>query len=780
MRIDALTLRSFRGATTETTIEFDRSKKISLIYGENGTGKSTIVDGIDCLCNESCGSLEERSLDGGHKRKHLPSIGMRDADVTVEVKSGGQTWTSSLTSNGPRTSGPSKRPQVHVLRRARLTKLVEATAQQKYEELASFVNVTQVEASEAELLKAVKAAQNGFNESSRAVEVANRTLENTWIDLGKPGEPHLDHVGWAEQEALRDSSEELRQAEIARALLTQIEATTSAASRLKESRTNVQHLQEQKSSLLSSSGGDQVFSLSQQRDLVQVLQQAQRFLSGASGDGTCPVCETPQSLSELRHRLGERVFEINASNEQLGMLERCEADLKKAEPVYESAKKEATLAATQLAQLWGTAQEQLPNLPQVPELDVFRNPHIDVTTAEPLIAHVTNQVNSATPLLVDITEKASRDDKHLASIRNNLKTLKEEREKAQDWESKHTLLDQIHGQVRSLRLDFAQGILDEVHADCDAIYQAMHPGEDIGPEALILDPDRRGSVKQPCRFGEHKGVPPAAYFSESHTDTLALALFVAIVKRQGGKDSILVLDDVFTSVDTPHLLRVLNMIVDQSKHFAQVIITTHFRRMYEEYRSQRVGAGLVDGKELDLWGLNRGIAVVGSQLILDELRAVVARRPLSRNDIASSAGYLLDTTFNFLTLNYECSVPRKPRDEFSLSDWTNNFRKVAQKMKVQRGEIKDGTWNPIHEIEIGPLFDPLESANVVRNSVGAHYKLIGNEYGDREIIDFGEATVRFMEGVSCPNCMSLPKKPMDTYWTCECGACRTTPRRKPS
>lgn len=780
MRIDSLTLKAFRGATTETKIEFDKKKKITLIYGENGTGKSTIVDAIDCACNETCGSLEERSLDGGRKRKHLPSLGKRDADVTVEIKSGGQAWTSSLTSNGPRTSGPSNRPQVHVLRRARLTKLVEATAQQKYEELASFVNVTKVEASEAELLKAVKAAENRFNEASRAVEVANRTLENTWIDLGKPGEPHLDHVGWAEQEALRDSSKELREAAIARGLLTLIEATNSAASRLNESRSNVQHLQEQKSSLLSSSGGDQVFSLSQQRDLVQVLQQAERFLSGATGDGACPVCETPQSLSELRHRLGERVTEINAFNEQLGLLQQCEADLKRAETLYESAKKEATRTAMQLAQFWGTAQDLPPNLPQVPELAAFLNPHLDVATAEPLIAKVTNQATSATSVLSELVEKASSDDKHLAAIRNNLKTLKEERAKAEDWQSKHTMLDQIHGQVRSLRLDFAQGILDEVHADCDAIYQAMHPGEDIGPEALILDLDRRGSVKQPCRFGEHKGVSPAAYFSESHTDTLALALFVAIAKRQGGKDSILVLDDVFTSVDTPHLLRVLNMIVDQSKHFAQVIITTHFRRMYEEYRSQRVGGGLVDGKELDLWGLNRGVAVVGSQLILDELRAVVARRPLSRNDIASSAGYLLDATFNFLTLNYECSVPRKPRDEFSLSDWTNNFRKVAQKMKVQRGEIKDGTWNPIHEIEIGPLFDPLESANVIRNSVGAHYKLIGNEYGDREIIEFGEATARFIEGISCPQCLSLPKKPMDTYWSCECGACRTTPRRKPN
>ncbi len=778
MRIDSLTLKAFRGATTETKIEFDKKKIIALIYGENGTGKSTIIDGIDSLCNENCGSLEERSLDGGRKRKHLPSLGKRDADVTVEIKSGGQTWTSSLTSNGPRTSGPTKRPQVHVLRRARLTKLVEATAQQKYEELASFVNVTQVEASEAELLKAVKAAQNGFNESSRAVEVANRTLENTWIDLGKPGEPHLDHVGWAEQEALRDSSEELRQAEIARALLTQIEATTSAASRLNESRTNVQHLQEQKSSLLSSSGGDQVFSLSQQRDLVQVLQQAERFLSGASGDGVCPVCETPQSLSELRRRLGERVSEINASNEQLGMLQRCEADLKKAEPLYESAKKEATRAAIQLAQLWGNAQEQLPNLTQVPELAAFLNPHIDVTTAEPLIADVTNQVNSATPLLVEIIEKSSRDNKHLASIRNNLRTLNEERAKAEDWESKHRLLDQIHRQVRSLRLDFAQGVLDEVHADCDAIYQAMHPGEDIGPEALILDPDRRGSVKQPCRFGKHKGVPPAAYFSESHTDTLALALFVAIAKRQGGKDSILVLDDVFTSVDGPHLNRVMDMLADQAKHFGQVIVTTHYRRMYDLYRHNR--ASIVDLKELVRWRLDQGVGVKGTKLELHYLQEVLKAELIDRNGIASRAGYLLDAMLDHLTLKFETSAPRKAGD-YTLKDLYDSFRKVAKVMRVQQGGFDGGTWREDGaEVDIAPLFAALNGSNLIRNQVGGHFNELGQDISDSEVAEFGARVETLVGAIICKHCQCLPTRGKDAHWECDCGACRTTPRRKPN
>ena len=52
-RVESITLDNFKGATNKVTIDFDTSKPVVIIFGENGTGKSTIVDAIDFVCNES-------------------------------------------------------------------------------------------------------------------------------------------------------------------------------------------------------------------------------------------------------------------------------------------------------------------------------------------------------------------------------------------------------------------------------------------------------------------------------------------------------------------------------------------------------------------------------------------------------------------------------------------------------------------------------------------------------------------------------------------------------
>jgi len=61
-RIEQLKVCAFRGATTELVIAFDPGKPVTMIFGENGTGKSTIVDAIGFVCNGNLGSLNNKRL----------------------------------------------------------------------------------------------------------------------------------------------------------------------------------------------------------------------------------------------------------------------------------------------------------------------------------------------------------------------------------------------------------------------------------------------------------------------------------------------------------------------------------------------------------------------------------------------------------------------------------------------------------------------------------------------------------------------------------------------
>ena len=63
-RIESITLEKFKGATNNVTIDFDTSKPVVIIFGENGSGKSTIIDAIDFVFNDSFGSIDQRSTTG--------------------------------------------------------------------------------------------------------------------------------------------------------------------------------------------------------------------------------------------------------------------------------------------------------------------------------------------------------------------------------------------------------------------------------------------------------------------------------------------------------------------------------------------------------------------------------------------------------------------------------------------------------------------------------------------------------------------------------------------
>src|SRR5712692_9952804 len=114
-RIERMTLQCFRGATRCTELAFDKNKPVVMIFGENGTGKSTIVDAIDMVFNREAGSLADRSSTSA--REHLPAIGRKPGDVHVEIACGGQTWTGSQSGGRISAAVPAGVPNAHILRR---------------------------------------------------------------------------------------------------------------------------------------------------------------------------------------------------------------------------------------------------------------------------------------------------------------------------------------------------------------------------------------------------------------------------------------------------------------------------------------------------------------------------------------------------------------------------------------------------------------------------------------------------------------------------------------
>lgn len=201
MRLNNLTLEAFRGATQPITIHFDPSKPITLVFGENGNGKSTITDALTCLLTDNKGSIEDKSET---EPKYLKSIGKTEAKITLNTSGGAFAASITGTARTIVKNPEVGQPTLKFLRRKMIVNLIESKASERYKELKDFIDVAEIFKCEEELRKAKRTAEADLQTTISVIAESNETLEKAWIEEGQPAESYLN---WAEAQAAIDISD---------------------------------------------------------------------------------------------------------------------------------------------------------------------------------------------------------------------------------------------------------------------------------------------------------------------------------------------------------------------------------------------------------------------------------------------------------------------------------------------------------------------------------------------------------------------------------------------
>ena len=82
------------------------------------------------------------------------------------------------------------------------------------------------------------------------------------------------------------------------------------------------------------------------------------------------------------------------------------------------------------------------------------------------------------------------------------------------------------------------------------IYSALHPGEDL--DSVSVEPWTAKGVELAIEFYGSRQRPPHGVLSESHLNSLAIALFLAMAETFNEQIGFLLLDDVINSFDVEH------------------------------------------------------------------------------------------------------------------------------------------------------------------------------------------------------------------------------------
>jgi energy-coupling factor transporter ATP-binding protein EcfA2 len=603
--IERIALRYFRGATRPVELAFDGDGSLLLIYGENGAGKSTLVDAIDLVCNRSAGSVADRP--SASARQHLATLGHTPGELAVELTCGGQTWSGVWEGRGIVVDGPGPPPVAYVLRRRQLLRLIEALPAERYKELQRFIDVSGVERAEEALKDAARGAQARFEAANRRQEAALAALAELWEAEGRPDEVGGSALAWARERAEADLEVTRQLARDLDWLGGCIDAAAAAREAFHAARDEAAQRAAARDRLAAAGEQDGV---GEAGAVLAMLHQVEAVLDAGDPAG-CPVCRQEIDLPRLRAEVGRRIAALAETEAAARALGAAQTAATAAAAIAARARDQFLQAGRTLA-----TEARASTLEGVIRMGIpwDEYPLLPGAASEAALAQAESLLERFTRVREGIRKRRARAEADLGqyhAVRQHWERVTTAADAIAADRHLHGRLARAHQLVRAQRVAFTQALLDRVAAECNRRYRALHPDEPLGLSGFRLDANRRASLLQEAYFLGEADLSPQAYFSESHLDTLGFVLFLTLARLYSGGDAILVLDDVFTSVDAAHTDRLLDLLAAESRCFRQVVVTTHSRSWWEGALAHPALAPGAEPVQLLPWSPDTGIRRAG-------------------------------------------------------------------------------------------------------------------------------------------------------------------------
>jgi len=126
---------------------------------------------------------------------------------------------------------------------------------------------------------------------------------------------------------------------------------------------------------------------------------------------------------------------------------------------------------------------------------------------------------------------------------------------------------------------------------------------------------------------------------------------------------------------------------------------------------------------------------------IEELRCLLNAPQLSAQLACASAGVILEAIMDFLTLLYECNVPRR-KAKLTLGDLLPSIKgKLRACLKVERLETSLDGGAGYNVYMLGPLLEELEKIAQARNIFGCHFNDLAQHLPEADAIRFSTAVL---------------------------------------
>ncbi|MBU0711517.1 AAA family ATPase [bacterium] len=615
-KIKNLSIKGLRGIKQEVILPLNN--KSILIYGENGSGKSSITDALEWFYFDRVGHLSSEEI-GRKGLEGLRNIHIDDAEdgiISVEYSDSKLNSTKLISMKKSRLDAgfinynpeflpflvKSQKEQV-ILRYRDLVSFVLATKGEKLVELSNIIGFSEVISTRDTLRKSLSSIKKEIKNLSYDTQHAyhqdqllSQLKQNVVSD-----EQYLDTINTIiEPLNLGKRAGSFSDLDDILSLLKRTEDTGIVEEQL--------FYQKIKDTVNTISGFaddidkkyqvfyDHYHKITSDIDklnkikLENLLSEGLRVIKeNIIKDEHCPLCLQPKNKLELIRELQERLEELEEVKNEKDTLNRIKSDLQ-----FEISKIEQSIV----------------HILADKKIDLDKNRDIKV-----LLLKVKESVNKySTEVKTDILSgKALANvdslaiDKNYFSDLNNIATQQivkisdsRKEDKRFDIQSKIMLSKNAYLEINKLKkskeiLEQQQYTLEKINSiftermetgfkvflitlskDIDEFYTFMNPGEHIENIQLIpiKKDDEFVGITIQYEFYKNDVTPPNKYLSESHLNCLGLAFFLTSVKAFNKTNKFFVLDDVISSFDSTHRARFAHLLDERFSDY-QIIVLTH-------------------------------------------------------------------------------------------------------------------------------------------------------------------------------------------------------------
>jgi len=773
-----LEIFALRGATEKLIINFEKGKNMTILYGENGSGKSTVCDALELLSKGRIGSLEGKGL--GKTESYWHSTGKKPTDIRVVLTATDGQWTATVSKSKVVCSPSPGRPHSEILRRSQLQKLISDQPKNRFDTVRPFLDIDTIEISENNLKRLIDEEKRNQQVAVARIEENMAAVENFWKQSGSPGKNALD---WAQIETKKETKQLESEINQLTEIIKQIEKIGAEKEKQRFFIEKIQKAEETLKEKNEEVQREQSKVSAQLAEVMGILEAAQKFFQDHIEPDVCPLCGSSEFAQGLPDKVKEQLVSIRALTEAL----RLEREAKNSLNLAINQKNQQTedlFVASKAFSASINSDLTIPNISWPEELkkigQSFKNMTYETPDPEDLINELLQKGNDYLQTLKTALDTRKEQKGFIETLRTSLEYYNVNYQAQKELETLIPRLEIALVEIQKERRSFVDNILRKISTRVGQLYEEIHPGEGLSKIGLLLDPDKRASLEIMGPFPGTNGVPPGAYFSDSHLDTLGFCIWLAIAEFRGTEDTIFVLDDIVASTDEPHVERLIEVLYEISKKFRHCICTTHYRPWREKYRWGWLQNGECQFIELLPWQHKTGIKHSRHLPPVEDLRALLTTDSPKSQLVCASAAVILEAILDFLTQLYECSVPRR-KARLTLGDLLPSMKpKLRKALKVECQEKTSDGSLIYKEYFLGPILDEIERIAQIRNVFGCHFNELSYQLPEQDSLRFSKAVLELADQIIDIGCGWPKSDKSGSYWANSNQTRRLHPLKQPS